>query len=63
MNCGHGLAILGPCGMTIEYAFENAEVVEETKLCCECADDANVGEAESAWVKWMSWRRGGKEME
>jgi hypothetical protein len=49
--------------MTIEYAFENAEVVEETKLCCECADDANVGEAESAWVKWMSWRRGGKEIE
>jgi hypothetical protein len=63
VNCGYGLAILGPRSLTIECAREGAEVIEETELCRECADNTNVEEPGSAWIEYMSWRRGGQEME
>jgi hypothetical protein len=58
INCGYGLAILGPQGMTIECAHEDVEEVEETKLCCECAERTKEEEGERAWIRWTSWRRG-----
>jgi len=45
--------------MTVECAHEGAEVVEETKLCCECAKYKKKEDKESAWEKWVAWRRGG----
>jgi hypothetical protein len=60
INCGHGMAILGPSGTTIECAREDAEVVEETKICIECVEkaDASGNEEESGWDKWVASRRG-----
>jgi hypothetical protein len=54
------MAILGPSGTTIECAREDAEVVEETKICIECVEkaDASGDEEESGWDKWVAWRRG-----
>jgi hypothetical protein len=48
--------------MTIECAHEDMEIVEETNLCCECADERNLETMDSVWTKWMSWRRGGEKM-
>jgi hypothetical protein len=60
INCGHGIPILGPSRMTIECAREDAEVVEETKICIKCIEqaDASGDEEESGWGKWIAWRRG-----
>jgi hypothetical protein len=60
INCGHGMTILGPLGMTIECAREDAEMVEETKMCIECFEkaDASGDEEETGWEKWIAWRRG-----
>jgi hypothetical protein len=42
--------------MTVECAHEGAEVVEETELCCACAEEKKE-ERESAWEKCVAWRR------
>jgi hypothetical protein len=60
INCGHGMAILGPFGMTIECARDDLEVVEETKICIECIEKGDASEdeeKESGWDKWISWSR------
>jgi hypothetical protein len=43
--------------MTIECAHESKEVIEETKWCCDCAENAKEAQAESAWDRFFAWRR------
>jgi hypothetical protein len=59
VNCGKGLAILGPSGMTIECVEEIKEVIEESKICCKCVEKAKEAQVESAWDRFFAWRRGG----
>jgi hypothetical protein len=51
------MTILGPSGVTIDCAHKDAEVVEETKICCECIENGNENGTESARDKWFAWRR------
>jgi hypothetical protein len=57
INCGNGLAILGLSGMTIECAHESAEIIEESKICCECVENGSTDDTESGLEKWFAWRR------
>jgi len=62
INCGKGLAILGPSGMTIECpVFATAgirEIIEETHECDGCVRHANFGgRRESEWETFLAWRR------
>jgi len=61
INCGKGLAILGPSGLTIEcpnyHADDVPEQVEE-KLCEQCVKEAVYdGRPGSDWDSFLAWRR------
>jgi hypothetical protein len=45
--------------MTIECAEEIKQVIEETEVCCKCAEKAEEAQVESAWDRFFAWRRGG----
>jgi predicted amidophosphoribosyltransferase len=59
-NCGHGLAVLGPDGLTVECDEQIAEVVEESELCSDCKEEEErKGRVRTRWEEWVAWRRGG----
>jgi hypothetical protein len=39
INCGKGLTVLGPDGLTVECEVESREVVEETEAFWKCVDE------------------------
>ena len=61
INCGKGLAILGPPGLTIEcpdYDPDNVPEQVEEKLCEQCVKEAVYdGRPGSDWDSFLAWRR------
>jgi hypothetical protein len=66
VNCGKGMAVLGPSGMTIECANMDAngvsEVVDESKACFKCmTDEERETDKTTVWDNFVAWRRTGRE--
>jgi hypothetical protein len=62
INCGYGVAILGPSGLTIEcLVFDVNAVMDESKTCANCVNVGS-GEENGCWEKWILWwrERGGE---
>ncbi|KAF2832820.1 hypothetical protein CC86DRAFT_414425 [Ophiobolus disseminans] len=61
-NCGKGLAILGPSGLTIECPDYTTsaipQVINETQECETCIREAVYdGRRASRWDEFLGWRR------